>query len=94
MSKVSAGQLHRYIEIDSLEKKIKAEKKTLKEAILNELEKSNITHINDTEAGIVINLAMSERTTLDSKALKAEKPDVWETYAKTAEVKKLTVVKA
>ncbi len=94
MSKLPAGKLHRYVELESLEKKIKAEKKIIKEAILNELEKSNITNINNTEAGIVINLAMSERTTLDSKALKAEKPDVWETYAKTAEVKKLTVVKA
>lgn len=66
--------------------KIKEEVDNLKAAIMSEMEKKNIIKI-DTEVLTVTYVAPTDRETLDSKAIKAELPDIYDTYCKLSPVK-------
>ena len=65
---------------------IKEEVDNLKAAIMSEMEKKNIIKI-DTEVLTVTYVAPTDRETLDSKAIKAELPDIYDTYCKLSPVK-------
>ena len=66
--------------------KIKEEVDNLKAAIMSEMEKKNIIKI-DTEVLTVTYVAPTDRETLDSKAIKADLPDIYDTYCKLSPVK-------
>lgn len=65
---------------------IKAKVDDLKADILSEMEKKNIIKI-DTEVLTVTYVAPYDKETLDSKAIKEELPDIYDTYCKLSPVK-------
>lgn len=65
---------------------IKAKVDDLKADILSEMEKKNIIKI-DTEVLTVTYVAPHDKETLDSKAIKEELPDIYDTYCKLSPVK-------
>lgn len=65
---------------------IKAKVDDLKADILSEMEKKNIIKI-DTEVLAVTYVAPHDKETLDSKAIKEELPDIYDTYCKLSPVK-------
>ena len=67
-------------------KEIKAKEDELKQAILAEMESKNIIKL-DTDALAITYVAPTTRETLDSKALKEELPDIYDTYVKISDVK-------
>ena len=67
-------------------KEIKAKEDELKQAILAEMESKNIIKL-DTDALAITYVAPTTRETLDSKALKEELPDIYDTYVKISNVK-------
>ena len=67
-------------------KEIKAKEDELKQAILAEMESKNIIKL-DTDALAITYVAPTTRETLDSKALKEELPDIYDTYVKISPVK-------
>ena len=86
---IDATKLNRFIELGELEKKIKAEKAMLRAFILDNMEGKD-SYI-DAANGVKVLVDVSSRTTLDSKALKTEKPDVYAVYSRTSDVTKVTV---
>lgn len=64
----------------------------LKAAIMAEMEARGIVKI-DTPEVLINYIAPTERETLDTKALKAECPDIWDAYAKISPVKATLKVK-
>lgn len=66
--------------------KIKEEVDNLKAAIMSEMVKKNIIKI-DTDVLTVTYVGATTKETLDSKAIKTELPDIYDTYAKISPVK-------
>jgi len=67
-------------------KEIKAKEDELKQAILAEMESKNIIKL-DTDDLTISYVAPTTRETLDSKTLKEELPDIYDTYIKISPVK-------
>ncbi|MBO7326263.1 MAG: hypothetical protein J6U74_01995 [Clostridia bacterium] len=67
-------------------KEIKEKEDELKQMILAEMEEKNILTIK-TETMTISYVAPTDRETLDSKRLKAEKPDLYDEYVKMSPVK-------
>lgn len=67
-------------------KEMKEKEDELKAAILEEMQKKNIIKI-DTEELIITKIAPTTRETLDTKLLKEELPDIYDSYVKISEVK-------
>lgn len=66
--------------------KIKEEVDNLKAAIMSEMEKKNIIKI-ETDVLTVTYVGATTKETLDSKTIKTELPDIYDTYAKISPVK-------
>ena len=73
-------------EFERVAKDIKTKQDELKAAILAEMEDKGILKIETPEM-VVSYVAETTRETLDSKALKEELPDIYDTYAKISPVK-------
>ena len=67
-------------------KEIKAKEDELKKAIITEMESKDIIKL-DTDDLTISYVAATTRETLDSKALKEELPDIYDTYIKMSPVK-------
>jgi len=76
----------RIAEFERKMKEIKEAEDELKAAILEEMEEKNILKIQTDEMTISF-VAGTERETLDSKQLKADHPDLYDSYIKLAPVK-------
>lgn len=73
-------------EFERLAKEVKAKEDELKKQILREMEEKGIVKL-DTGALSITYIAPTERETLDSKALREELPDIYDTYVKLSPVK-------
>lgn len=78
--------LHKIMEFEAMAKDIKAKEDALKAGILAEMEKYGIYKIDMPEL-CTSYVGETERETFDSKALKAEFPDIYAEYTKTSKVK-------
>jgi len=76
----------RIAEFERKMKEIKEAEDELKAAILEEMEEKNILKIQTDEMTISF-VAGTERETLDSKQLKADHPDLYDSYIKLTPVK-------
>lgn len=82
----------RIAEFERKAKEIKEAEDALKAAILEEMESKGILSIK-TEEMTISYVAPSDRESLDSKKLKAEKPDIYDEYVKISPVKSSVRVK-
>lgn len=73
-------------EFERMAKEVKAKEDELKKAILLEMETKRVIKL-DTGALLISYVAATDRETLDSKALKEELPDIYDTYVKISPVK-------
>ena len=73
-------------EFERMAKEVKAKEDELKAAILSEMHKKNIIKL-ETDDLTVTYVDATTRETLDSKALKEELPDIYDTYVKISPVK-------
>ena len=73
-------------EIETKMKELKVKEEELKQMILKEMEEKNLLKLDAEELSISY-IAPSERETFDSKALKEELPDVYDSYIKFSPVK-------
>ena len=79
-------------EKQALEMKLKQDE--LKQKLLEAMEENNITNWETPNGEIKVSYRKpSTRTTLDSKRLKEELPDIYEEYSKTTAVKSSIVMK-
>ena len=79
-------------EKQALEMKLKQDE--LKQKLLEAMEENNITNWETPNGEIKVSYRKSStRTTLDSKRLKEELPDIYEEYSKTTAVKSSIVMK-
>lgn len=73
-------------EFERMAKEIKAKEDELKKAILEEMETKNLIKLETDELTISY-VAATDRESLDTKALKEELPDIYDTYIKLTPVK-------
>lgn len=73
-------------EFERMAKDIKAKEDELKKRILEEMEKGGILKL-ETDDLTISYVAGTDRETLDSKALREELPDIYDTYVKISPVK-------
>lgn len=83
---VAEEVINKIIEFKKLQKEMDYQEKLLKEELMSAMEEVGMTNfsINGLSASI---RKGSERTTLDSKRLKAECPEIWDCYSITSETK-------
>lgn len=76
--------VNKIVEFNKTKKEMEYQEKLLKEGLMDAMKEVGIEHfsINGLSASI---RKGSTRTTLDSKRLKVECPDIWETYSTTLE---------
>jgi predicted phage-related endonuclease len=73
-------------EFEKMAKEIKAKEDELKKEILKEMESKGIIKL-DTDELTISYVAPTDRETLDTKALREELPDIYDTYVKISPVK-------
>lgn len=73
-------------EIEKQMKALKEQEEELKQRILNEMESKNIIKL-DTQDLTITYVAPTQRETLDSKLLREELPDIYDSYVKFTDVK-------
>lgn len=74
------------IDIELMAKSLKERADALKAEILAAMEKNNIVKV-DTPSMLISYIAPTDRETLDAKALKAELPEIYDSYCKITPVK-------
>lgn len=83
---LSRDTVEKIAEFERVAKEIKAKQDELKAAILAEMEEKNILKLETPEMTITY-VPKSDRETLDSKAIKEELPDIYDSYCKLSPVK-------
>jgi regulator of replication initiation timing len=83
---------HQLAEFERQAKAIKAKEDELRAALVAEMESKGILSVDNDELTITYSRATT-RETLDSKALKAELPDIYDAYAKISPVKASVKIK-
>ena len=78
---LSRDTVEKIAEFERVAKEIKAKQDELKAAILAEMEEKNILKLETPEMTITY-VPKSDRETLDSKAIKEELPDIYDSYCK------------
>lgn len=73
-------------EFERMAKEIKVKEDALKKAILEEMESKGLIKL-DTDELVISYVAPTDRETLDTKTLKEELPDIYDTYVKISPVK-------
>ena len=73
-------------EFERMANEIKAKEDALKKAILEEMESKGLIKL-DTDELVISYVAPTDRETLDTKTLKEELPDIYDTYVKISPVK-------
>ena len=73
-------------EFERAVKEVKAKEDELKKAILAEMESKSVIKLETEELNITY-IAPTDRETLDSKTLREELPDIYDTYIKISPVK-------
>lgn len=74
------------IDIEMMAKSLKERADALKAEILAAMEKNNIVKV-DTPSMLISYIAPTDRETFDTKALKAELPEIYDSYCKITPVK-------
>ena len=83
---LSRDTVEKIAEFERMAKEIKTKQDELKARILDEMEQKCILKLETPEM-VISYVAETTRETLDSKALKEELPDIYDTYAKISPVK-------
>ena len=73
-------------EFERIAKEVKEKEDELKKAILSEMQEKGVIKL-ETDEIIVSYIAETTRESLDTKALREELPDIYDTYAKISPVK-------
>ena len=73
-------------EFERLAKEVKKKEDELKKAILEEMEAKGIVKV-ETDDLVINYIAPTDRETLDSKELKKDLPDIYDTYVRITPVK-------
>lgn len=77
---------HKIAEFEKLAKDLKRKEDDLKKAILSEMENKGLIKL-ETDELIINYIALSERETLNTKLLREELPDIYDTYVEIKPVK-------
>ena len=80
------GVAKRLVSLETELKALKAESDALKSELIEEMEAHNIVKLETPEVGISY-VAPTYRESLDTKAVKAEYPDLYDAYTKVQPVK-------
>lgn len=92
-SLVKLSQLEEIIQIAEAEiKATKAKQDAIKDFLLKKMKESGVKKW-ETENIVVSYVLPSTRETIDSKSLKEQKPEIWQKYAKTSEIKEQIRIK-
>ena len=83
---LNADTANKIANFESAMKELKAKEDELKKAILAEMEQKNIVKIDGEKVAITY-IAPTDRETLDSKSLRADLPEIYDTYVKMSKVK-------
>ena len=83
---LNADAANKIASFESAMKELKAKEDELKKAILAEMEQKNIVKIDGEKVAITY-IAPTDRETLDSKSLRADLPEIYDTYVKMSKVK-------
>ena len=83
---LNADTANKIAGFESAMKELKAKEDELKKAILAEMEQKNIVKIDGDKVAITY-IAPTDRETLDSKSLRADLPEIYDTYVKMTPVK-------
>ena len=83
---LNADTANKIAGFESTMKELKAKEDELKKAILAEMEQKNIVKIDGEKVAITY-IASTDRETLDSKSLRTDLPDIYDTYVKMSKVK-------
>ena len=83
---LNADTANKIASFESAMKELKAKENKLKKAILAEMEQKNIVKIDGEKVAITY-IATTDRETLDSKSLRTDLPDIYDTYVKITPVK-------
>ena len=80
------------VEIEREIKFLKEKEELIKQTVLEEMERKGIIKV-ETDDLLINYIAPSDRETLNSKKLKAEKPDTYDEYVKITPVKSIIRIK-
>lgn len=83
---LNADTANKIASFESAMKELKAKEDELKKAILAEMEQKNIVKIDGEKVAITY-IAPTDRETLDSKSLRTDLPEIYDTYVKMSRVK-------
>lgn len=83
---IPAEVAQKIVDIETQIKELKAAEDELKAALLNEMETKSILKIDNDVLSITY-IASTDREIFDSKALREEKPDIYDEYVKLSTVK-------
>lgn len=78
--------VNKIIDFNKVKKEMEYQEKLLKEGLMEAMNEVGIEHFSINGLSATIRKG-STRTTLDTKRLKAECPDIYESYSKTSETK-------
>lgn len=89
---LTEGTAEKIVEFERIVKDIKEKEEALKSAILEEMRANNLIKL-ETDELILTYVAPTTRESLDSKALRAELPQIYDTYCKLSTVKESLRIK-
>lgn len=89
---LTEGTAEKIVEFERIVKDIKEKEEALKSAILEEMRANNLIKL-ETDELILTYVAPTTRENLDSKALRAELPQIYDTYCKLSTAKESLRIK-
>lgn len=89
---ISAKTVDKIIGLQTAIQRLKEQEETLKQELLEAMKANGVLKI-DSEELIVTYIAPTYRETLDSKALKAKQPDIYDAFIKMTPVKESIRIK-
>ena len=88
---VAEELVNKIIDFNKMKKEMEYQEKLLKEGLMNAMQEVGMEHFSINGLSATIRKG-NTRTTLDSTRLKAECPDIYETYSKTSETKSTLIL--
>lgn len=89
---LTAGTAEKIVEFERIVKDIKDKEDALKKAILEEMREHNLIKLETDELTLTY-VAPTTRESLDTKAIKEELPQIYDTYCKLSTVKESLRIK-
>lgn len=85
-AQLTAEALDKLVHYERILKRWKAEHEEFKKKLLEEMEKADILKIENDKV-VITRIAATTRESLDTKTLRAELPDIYDSYVKISDVK-------